>query len=278
MPYKAEINRTNPSCFLFLIDQSGSMSDPFSGFPGKSKSEAAADAINKLLQNLIIKCTKSEGVRDYYDVGVIGYGISVGPAFTGQLNYRDLAPLSEIANNPARIEERIKKMDDGAGGLVAVTTKFPVWFDAVASNGTPMSEALLYAKRIIQDWLSKHPDSYPPSIINVTDGEATDGDPGPYGNELMQLSTSDGPVLLFNCHLSSHPAPSVQYPDTDARLPDQFAKTLFNMSSVLPAALVDAAKSEGFLVNENTRGFVFNAELVELIRFLDIGTRPSNLR
>ena len=27
MPYTAEISRANPSCFLFLIDQSGSMQD-----------------------------------------------------------------------------------------------------------------------------------------------------------------------------------------------------------------------------------------------------------
>ena len=27
MPYSAEINRAHPSCFLFLIDQSGSMDE-----------------------------------------------------------------------------------------------------------------------------------------------------------------------------------------------------------------------------------------------------------
>ena len=29
MPYTAEISRANPTCFLFLIDQSGSMADSF---------------------------------------------------------------------------------------------------------------------------------------------------------------------------------------------------------------------------------------------------------
>jgi len=38
----------------------------------RAKSEGVADAINKLLQNLVIKCAKSEGIRDYYHVGVIG--------------------------------------------------------------------------------------------------------------------------------------------------------------------------------------------------------------
>jgi hypothetical protein len=31
-------------------------------------------------------------------------------------------------------------------------------------------------------------------------------------------------------------------------------------------------------VTDGARGFVFNADIVAVIRFLDIGTRPSNLR
>ena len=54
MPYTAEISRVNPSCFLFLLDQSASMSDPFGGgATGKNKADGVADAINKLLQTQI---------------------------------------------------------------------------------------------------------------------------------------------------------------------------------------------------------------------------------
>ena len=67
-------------------------------------------------------------------------------------------------------------------------------------------------------------------------------------------------------------------PDADEGLPDQFAKLLYSMSSVLPEAIREGAQREGFPVSEASRGFAFNADLVELIRFLDIGTRPSNLR
>ena len=38
------------------------------------------------------------------------------------------------------------------------------------------------------------------------------------------------------------------------------------------------AQQEGFRVSDGTRGFVFNADMVSVIRFLDIGSRPSNLR
>jgi hypothetical protein len=74
MPYAAEISRTNPSCLLFLIDQSSSMAEPFGGHPDKPKAEGVADGINRLLQNLALKCAKSDRVRDYFHVGVIGYG------------------------------------------------------------------------------------------------------------------------------------------------------------------------------------------------------------
>src|ERR1700733_3775555 len=118
MAYSGEISRSNPSCFLFVIDQSGSMGDTFPGEGAKRKADGVADAINKLLQELVIRCAKEEGIRDYFHVGVIGYGSTVGPAFGGALSGKDLAPISAIANSPARIEERAKKVDDGAGGLV----------------------------------------------------------------------------------------------------------------------------------------------------------------
>src|SRR5437764_13096062 len=78
MAYEAEDSRNNPSAFLFLIDMSGSMTDPYAN--GKRKADGVADAINKLLTNLSITCTNTEGVREYYDGGVLGYGKPVVPA------------------------------------------------------------------------------------------------------------------------------------------------------------------------------------------------------
>lgn len=93
MAHTAEISRINPSAFLFLIDQSGSMQDwcstrrtcsvlispcQWTGARILTRHRAAqgnqgvADAINKLLQNLVIKCNKDDGVRNYYHVGVVG--------------------------------------------------------------------------------------------------------------------------------------------------------------------------------------------------------------
>lgn len=278
MPYSAEVSRSNPSCILFLIDQSGSMEDPFGGSGGRRKADSLADAINRLLQNLAIKCAKSEGVRDYFHVGVVGYAAGVGPALSGSLAGRDLAPISEIANQPARVEERLKKVEDGAGGLVEQSVKFPVWLDPVAKGGTPMVQALGYATQVLQGWIANHPDSFPPVVINITDGESTDGDPETAASGLRDLSTSDGGVLLFNLHLSSREGQPIEFPSEVGTLPDAFATTLYQMSSPLPDYMVQMAQGEGYAVSDESRGFVFNADLVSVIRFLDIGTRPANLR
>lgn len=279
MAYSAEISRTNPSCFLFVIDRSGSMADPFGAGEGaRTKADGVADAMNRLLQNLVIKCAKSEGVRDYYHVGVLGYGAEVGPAYAGSLAGEELAPISRIADHPARVEERAKKVDDGAGGLVEQTVKFPVWFDAVAKGGTPMCAALERARAIVATWLAAHPECFPPIVINITDGESTDGDPTGAAHAIMALGGMDGNVLLFNVHLSSERAAPIEFPDAEAELPDRYARLLFDLSSPLPPHMREAAHQEGYRVTDGTRGFVFNADIVAVIRFLDLGTRPSNLR
>jgi hypothetical protein len=141
-----------------------------------------------------------------------------------------------------------------------------------------MCEALKLAHTTMSGWVATHPYSFPPVVINITDGEATDGDPAVEAEALRSLATQDGNLLLFNCHISGTSSESILFADHEEGLPDQFAKLLFNMSSVLPEAIRESAGREGFKVSEKSRGFAFNADLVELIRFLDIGTRPSNMR
>ena len=280
MSYTAEISRRTPSCLVFLIDQSGSMSDPIGGTTsGKTKAQGVADAINRLLNNLVIKCSKPE-VRDYFDVAVIGYGATVGPAFGGALAGRPLVRTSEIADNPLRVEEREQLVEDGVGGLVKQKVSFPIWFSPVAEGGTPMCQTLTLVHDLLKDWTAAHPASYPPVVINITDGEPTDGDPLPVAEQIRNLATNDGVVLAFNCHISSLSGHEVLFPDSETDLPDANAKRLFQMSSELPEKMVVAARACERGAQVGARGFAFQADLVDLIKFLDIGTQMAdqNLR
>ena len=95
------------------------------------------------------------------------------------------------------MEERQVKEPDGAGGVVEVTRKVPVWLRPTAGYQTPMCEALSTASKAIQDWTSQRPDSYPPMVINISDGDATDGNPEPVAQEIMASGTNDGNTLLY---------------------------------------------------------------------------------
>src|SRR3990172_2780495 len=59
--YTQEIARATPACFLFVLDQSFSMTEPLAG-SGPRKCDALADAINAWLNNMIIKASGSEGI------------------------------------------------------------------------------------------------------------------------------------------------------------------------------------------------------------------------
>lgn len=277
MAYESQISRTSPTAFLFVVDQSGSMSDKMSS--GKTKAEFVADALNRTLMNLITRCSKSEGVRDYFEVGVIGYGSSgVSNGFSGALAAKFIHPVSLIEQNPVRVEDRKRKMDDGAGGIVETNIKFPVWFEPKANGGTPMRQALTKAAEEMVAWCDAHPESYPPTVLHVTDGESSDGDPEEIASHLGLISTNDGAVLILNIHVSTLGNAPIKFPASETNLPDNYAKMLFRMSSQLPEHLIHFAQDKGHEVSVESRGFMFNAEAAELVDFFDIGTRASQLR
>ncbi|OZY86038.1 hypothetical protein CBP51_03130 [Cellvibrio mixtus] len=277
MSYSAEISRTSPTAFLFLVDQSGSMQDVMEN--GKSKAQFVADVLNRTLATLITRCTKSEGTRDYFEVGVLGYSGSVAEnGLAGHLSSAILHPISQIEAHPLRVEDRKKRVDDGAGGLIEQSIKFPIWFEPKASGGTPMCNAITAAAEQLVAWCDAHPDSYPPTVLHVTDGESTDGNPEELASQLQQIGTSDGNVLLFNLHVSTSGGDPVRFPISDAPLNDDYAKLLFRMSSALPPHLQKVAQEKGIKATMESKGFVFNGEISEIVDFFDIGTRAAQLR
>ena len=94
MSYRAPISRTNPACILFLIDQSRSMDEPITEGDPQTKAVLVADALNRLLQNIVLRSAKADGVRDYFRVGVIGYGKTVRAGLGGKVPFEVLVPVS----------------------------------------------------------------------------------------------------------------------------------------------------------------------------------------
>lgn len=273
MAYSAEISRDHPTCILFVIDQSGSMDERMT--TGKSKAEFVADVLNKTIYTLVTNCTKSDGVRNYFDIGVVAYGGgSASPGLGGSLSGSIIHPITAVATSPLRVEDRTRVEDDGAGGVLERRIKFPVWFQPTSSGGTPMCAALTKTAEALVNWCDSHPNCYPPTVLHVTDGASTDGDPEKIASAVRQLSTSDGECLLFNIHVSTQDGESVRFPSSDATLADSYGQLLYRMSSVLPSHVSNLAKDKGYALAEGARGFMFNADPKDIANFFDIGTRP----
>ena len=275
-----EINRANPTCFLFLVDQSGSMGKPWGKELNKSKAEGVADALNRLIKALVRRCSWGSEIRDFYYLGVIGYGgdrenpdyISLGfpsDALAGDV----LCPVSQVGEHPLRVEQRTKRVADGAGGLVDEVVEFPVWFDPVAFGRTPMCEALRAAREVISGFVDTHPACYPPVVFNITDGFATDGDPEPFAVALQSIAPGGWNVSLLNMHISGQCANPFVFPNSELGLPDDSAQRLFRMSSPLTPQMMQRAQFEELILAEGARGFAFNADLKAVVQLLDIGTR-----
>src|SRR4051812_31832101 len=125
MVYSAEITRQQPACILILIDQSESMEDRF-GAPNarQSKAEGAADAVNRTLENLLLRCTKGlHDVRDYFYVGVVGYGADVVSALTVPDAKPDEPPplvaMSQLPDLVLKLDIRRRQQQD-AGGMATL--------------------------------------------------------------------------------------------------------------------------------------------------------------
>jgi hypothetical protein len=286
--YTQEISRAQPACFLFLLDQSGSMEEPLGGTdPPQRKCDALVDAINGWLNNMIIRASGSDGIRDWMHVGVVGYRTDdqnnpiIGSAFQGPLAEESLVPISRIHQSPLRVMDKTQRVfDQETGEMAEFPIQVPVWVEPVYAGGTPMCNALHHSYQLLEQWIGSHRNSFPPILVHITDGESFDGDPIPYAEAIRaNLATENGNVLFFNCHLSMTAADKILFPSGAELLPDKLAQDLFKMSSVLPGPIFDRAVTEGFPLEPNARGFVFNADLVGLLQFLDMGTRVAkNLR
>ena len=280
-PYTQSISRQNKACFLFLLDQSFSMEEPLGNSSNRKCDELVA-AINGWLQNMAIRASGDEGIKDWMDIGVFGYRTDqhanpiIESALQGPLAGRVLVSIPDIGSNPARIDMRTQYLpDEETGEILQVPCEVPVWVDPRAEGGTPMCHMLYLAHQVLSDWITQHPRSFPPIVVHITDGESQDGNPIPYADALKGLATEDGNVLLFNCHLSMTAADPFMFPDTDQGLPDDLARALFHMSSVLPEPFYRHAVSEGFPLQPNARGMAFNADMVCLIQFLNMGTQAA---
>lgn len=175
--YTQSITRSHRTAFILAIDQSGSMAEKLL-FRGRqtTKAEAVAEVTNRLLFELIERARRSDEVRDYYDIAVLGYS---GDGIVSLLNDPEpLVPVSRLAALPVDFAETVveRRMPDGEATFRKIS--MPAWIAPKAVGQTPMYEALLQIRDLTQAWCTNpaHSESFPPIVFNITDGEASDCD------------------------------------------------------------------------------------------------------
>ena len=259
--YTQSITRSHRTAFILAIDQSGSMAEKLL-FRGRqtTKAEAVAEVTNRLLFELIERARRSDEVRDYYDIAVLGYS---GDGIVSLLNDPEpLVPVSRLAALPVDFAETVveRRMPDGEATFRKIS--MPAWIAPKAVGQTPMYEALLQIRDLTQAWCTNpaHSESFPPIVFNITDGEASDCDQREQlaiCEKIRTIGTTDGKVLLINIHIATtSDSRSLLFP-TEEEIPadNRYARLLHDCSSPMPEELSEAIRQvRGDLAKPPFRG------------------------
>jgi hypothetical protein len=135
-----------------------------------------------------------------------------------------------------------------------------------------MHRAFSVVKDALEAWVSTHQDSFPPIVINITDGESTDNDPSSVVRDVTGLETNDGNVLIFTAFIGTGGGKQELYPMNLPTGMSAAANVMFEISSVVPEPLRSSAEGLGIVVKPTGRGFLYNAKRDEVSGLVNFGT------
>ncbi|HRS05361.1 MAG TPA: hypothetical protein P5336_13400, partial [Treponema sp.] len=98
--YSAAISRAHPTLVVFLLDQSGSMETRFTGT--LSRAQFLSQVVNLTIEELCTRCNKADGIRDYFDIAILGYGNDQVASLLNS-GSQPWVPISTLARKPQRI-------------------------------------------------------------------------------------------------------------------------------------------------------------------------------
>lgn len=276
--YTAQISRANPTAFIFAIDQSASMGRTVNLLGEEvTMAEAVKRIVNRQLYNLVLRCVRGNETRHYYDIAILGYGANTYPIWEGDLKDREFVSPEELQKNPFKRITTRKEVKTRKGTSIKETEELQ-WIESRHDGRqTRMDLVLKQAKELAEKWISQHPNSYPPTIIHITDGEfvgTTRENVMQQVNEIKSMFTTDGNVLLFNIHVTPDHSTSLKFPiDRNEVRGNEYSTLLYDMSSLLPFRYnEDISKVRNDNADERHVAMAVNADMSLLIQLMDIGT------
>ncbi|MBY0549937.1 MAG: hypothetical protein K2W95_21870 [Candidatus Obscuribacterales bacterium] len=267
--YQAVIYETQPGCLILVVDQSAAMKSPLN--PGNSacKSDIVAVVINRFIHRLIKRCKSESGkIRASWYVGVVGYGDTVGPAFIGKHQGKELVNVADLSTTVDYVVP-----DRPKSTIVGI----PVWVRPKAAGQARMCAGLGSALKLARDFVADNPTSHPPIIVNISGGAVSDGDPRPLANAIKEIQSADGNVLLFNVCLPGRPDDEmINFPDDPGQLPDHLAaKAMWDMSSPLLVKMIHLAREYQIDISPRARGFAWNSDVTAIAGLLEMCTADT---
>lgn len=281
--YCKPITRLHPTSFIVLIDRSGSMKEKIM-FAGEqmSKSQAVALVANSFIDELLYRARRENGVCDYYDLAVIGYS---GDGVESLLSRAgEFTTPSRLSASKVRRRQISRERTLPSGRSVVAVTEQNMWIEPKAAGITPMCGAMRDALALLEKWSRRKQNagSYPPTVINITDGEASDGS----GEEIRRLAglirktgTANGNTLLINIHLAKGSSENaVLFPSSLEELPAQrYARLLYDISSEMPANYHDVIAGIRTGAVPPFRGMAYNSPASDFVAMMNIGSVNSTM-
>jgi len=244
------------SLVVFVLDRS--VEDPFSGNMANSCSRLQ-EAANELLKQLSTKTLASLPI----DTAIISYGLTsdgqvdLRATFDGPLVGRQVVRNAELPEGAIRVEEEETQVSNGAGGLVTVKKKTPIFFDVEPAGAAVPHPAFEAAAAVVKDWCERHPAGAAPIVFHLTRGTHEPSVIEAAAGLLSGISTTSGSVLLHHLVATETPHKSLAYPDTDSDIDSPSLKSLWQASSHLSDwERLHAAKRP--YVTAASRGVVIN--------------------
>ena len=277
--YSQEITRQHRTAFILALDRSGSMQESVRfGKKVMSKAEAVSIIANALITELIDRCRRTDSLRNYYDVAVVDYSndnIEMLLGRDGMLSIDDLSRISPRRRTLSN-EEQLSEQNSAI-----FQHSLDEWFSPHAEGNTPMYEAMLRVRDLAKEWCEKSENrqSFPPVVINITDGEASDCDDNELRDiceQIKRIATDDGNVLLINIHISTDSTlPAIIFPMAEELTgAGRYSRLLAECSSVMPSAFDGAiCEMKGRGATPPFFGMGYNASIIELLSMVNIGSR-----
>lgn len=243
---------------VLILDRS--VQDPYAG-DMTNPCNRLQEAANELLKQLSTRDLADLPI----DTAIVSYGLGsdgqteVRTTFDGPLAGRAIVRNAELPDGAIRVEEAETQVSNGAGGLVTMKKKTPIYFDVEPAAAAAPQAAFEAAATIVRDWCDRHPAGAAPIVLHLTRGVQDPANVDAAAALIGGLGTAAGPVILHTLVATEAPHKSLAYPDSDAELEGEDLRTLWQSSSHLPDwEKLQAAKRP--YIGAASRGFVVNGK------------------